>query len=451
MAMRALLWLLVSGLLASLPAAQAASPDAVSLLSQLPQCALSCLVTSIGSSKCQPTDFDCVCQNTPLQDEITACVLQNCTLKQGLFTKNITETICEAPIRDNGPLSSNWAIILGCASGFFVVLRFGFKLWARLAISSDDWWILITLLAGIPSTVVVVHGTTVNGLGKDIWTVPFDSITKFGFFFYILELLYFIQITVLKMSLMFFFLRIFPSPPVRRLLWGTVAFNVVYCLSFVLIGIFQCRPIDFYWTKWDGEHEGTCLNINALVWSNAAVSIALDVWMLAIPLWQLHGLNLQWKKKVGVGLMFCVGTFVTVMSVLRLQSLVTFANSMNPTWDQFGASFWTVIELNVGIICTCMPTLRLILVRMFPVLGANSRNGYYNNTDNNARSGGHSRGHTAEEPKGTPTSSKIGSITYQKSYSVRFDDSEGDQAALVQMHDLESQKQTPPIRYGQAI
>lgn len=38
------------------------------------------------------------------------------------------------------------------------------------------------------------------------------------------------------------------------------------------------------------------------------MSIALDLWILAIPLWQLRSLKMHWKKKVGVALMFCVGT-----------------------------------------------------------------------------------------------------------------------------------------------
>ncbi len=110
---------------------------------------------------------------------------------------------------------------------------------------------MATIGFGIPGTILVVHGTTANGLGRDIWTVPFDMITRFGMFFYIMEILYFIQVAVLKMSLLFFFLRIFPSPPVRRVLWATVAFNVVYCVAFTCVAVFQCRPIDFYWTKWD--------------------------------------------------------------------------------------------------------------------------------------------------------------------------------------------------------
>ncbi len=129
------------------------------------------------------------------------------------------------------------------------------------------------------------------------------------------------------------------------------------------------------------------------------------------------------------------------MSILRLQSLVTFSNSQNPTWDQFDVSLWSIIEINVGIICTCMPTFRLILVRLFPVLGGTSRHGYgyYSNASNKPRSA--LRSHTRPGESGTtPSSSQMGSITYQKSYSVRYDESETDQQSLVQLHDLDLKK-----------
>lgn len=57
---------------------------------------------------------------------------------------------------------------------------------------------------------------------------------------------------------------------------------------------------------------------------------------------------------------------VTVVSVLRLQSLINFANSTNPTWDNWIVGWWSTIEVNVGMICTCLPTVRLILVRAAP-------------------------------------------------------------------------------------
>lgn len=59
------------------------------------------------------------------------------------------------------------------------------------------------------------------------------------------------------------------------------------------------------------------------------------------------------------------------MSILRLQSLVDFAKSHNATWEQYEVANWSTIEINVGIICACMPALRLVLVRAFPrILGS---------------------------------------------------------------------------------
>jgi hypothetical protein len=190
----------------------------------------------------------------------------------------------------------------------FVILRLGYKLFARINWALDDWFILITILAGVPSSVLSVHGLVANGLGKDIWTLQYLTITDFGKYFYIIEVLYFHHVTMLKMSLLFFYLRIFPANPVRQLLWGTIAFNGVFGLLFVFLAVFQCQPISYFWDKWDPSYDGACLNINAIGWSNAGISIFLDIWMLAIPLSQLRGLNLHWKKKISVGLMFCVGT-----------------------------------------------------------------------------------------------------------------------------------------------
>lgn len=232
----------------------------------------------------------------------------------------------------------------------FVIVRFAFKiLVARLDIGYDDWCVLATLISAVPSAIITVYGTVKNGLGQDIWTLRSDKITVMLKYFYIMASLYFTQVALLKLTLTFFYIRVFPGPGVQRLLWGTVVFVTLWGFSFVITAIFQCRPISYFWTKWDGLHHGSCLNINAITASNAGISIALDFWILGIPLWQLWGLKMHWKKKVGVALMFCVGTFVTVVSILRLQALVHFAASSNASWEFFDVSVWSTIEICVGI------------------------------------------------------------------------------------------------------
>ena len=125
---------------------------------------------------------------------------------------------------------------------------------------------------------------------------------------YINEIFYFTEIFCIKLCLLIFYLRIFPSQTIRRLIWGTIFFTLICLFTFIFLTIFQCHPIQFYWEGWDGVSAGSCLNINILAWVNAATSIATDFWMIALPLSQIKSLQLHWKRKLAVTLMFVVGT-----------------------------------------------------------------------------------------------------------------------------------------------
>lgn len=289
--------------------------------------------------------------------EYVACSNVWCLADITAATKNVTLTTCHAPVRSRNMSLKVTNIVLGTVAATCVVARITFKAsFSASELGWDDYLILATLLFGIPSTIVQDLGTIAHGLGEDVWTLSFDTVTQFAKWFFIMEVLYFFNVAMLKLSLLFFFLRIFPSKPVQKLLWGTVIFDILTGTAFVIAAIFQCTPISHYWDKWDGEHlNGKCVNVNALGWANAIISILMDVWMLAVPLWQVAQLKMAWRKKVSVALMFCVGTFVTIISIIRLQSLITFGNSQNPTWDQADASNWSTIEINVGIMWYVFP------------------------------------------------------------------------------------------------
>ncbi|KAG8162205.1 hypothetical protein KVR01_007970 [Diaporthe batatas] len=354
-----------------------------SVLAGIPSCALSCLLETLTSpaSPCPITNQTCICQSATLQANVSSCVLGSCTVKEALTTLNISSTMCNAPVHDDRLMLDGISYALLALSCVVVGIRFYVRTFMGEtgSIGTDDWIILATLILGIPSTLLATLGAGGYGLGRDIWTLSFDDITSFARCFYVLQVLYVIGLPMVKLSLLFFYLRVFPARPIRRVLWGTIVLILLYSVTFLFISIFECTPISFFWESWDGEHEGKCLDLHGISWTQAAVSIGLDLWMLAIPLSQLPGLKLHWKKKVSVGLMFFVGTFVTVVSILRLQSLMKYANSTNVTWDNTSVAIWSTIELNVGMICTSLPTLRLLAVKVWPVLNGStirSRFGY---------------------------------------------------------------------------
>lgn len=409
---------------------------------KIPSCAQPCLVKAFAARTCSQTDQQCICTNKAFQSTVTPCVAANCTIPDALAMKNISSTNCKLPVRDRGQSYVTLSYVMVVLAGVFVAARVAFKLIDGLELGLDDWSMIVTLAISTANTVVIVTGTIKNGLGKDIWTLRPDEITKMLKFFYIMASLYFSELTFLKLSLIFFYIRVFPSKGAQRLLWGTVVFTLLWGTLFVLIAIFQCQPISYFWKKWDGLHKGTCLDINAITSSNAAISIVLDFWSLGIPLWQLWGLKMHWKKKIGVAMMFCVGTFITVVSILRLQALVHFASSSNVSWEFYDVSVWSTIEVGVGIMCTCLPTLRLLLVKVFPILGgtlARSGQQYQNYGNSNelgnlSRSERSRRNGTLQDLSLSRDSTAYGKgdgIIIKTSYSVKRSKADTDEASLV--------------------
>ncbi|GAB0138928.1 hypothetical protein EsDP_00007148 [Epichloe bromicola] len=262
---------------------------------------------------------------------------------------------------------------LGIVTAVVTIARLVFKrrFSASRRYSPDDWVVLTALAVGLPCAIINRQGLVHHGLGKDAWTLSAEDVSAFAMYFYVLEALYLSAISLVKLTLLVFYLTIFPSvstgPWTRRMLWGSIAFNVVLAAACVFLAIFQCNPFSYYWKQFlHDDVTATCIASAPVAWVNASLNVALDLWMIVIPLKEVWSLRLNWKKKAGVITMFLMGTFVTIVSVLRLISLSRFDASINITWDYFGVALWSTIEINVGIICTSLPTMRLILVRISP-------------------------------------------------------------------------------------
>lgn len=140
--------------------------------------------------------------------------------------------------------------------------------------------------------------------------------------------------------------------------------------------------------------------------------------------------------------MFCTGTFVTVISVVRLQSLIAFGDTDNPTWNNLKVSLWSTIEINVGIITCCMPTIRLIMLRAFPRMSSTYRStqAYYAKNGMSQSKGKRSRSRTNELSSQEQSGNRAqrpsgGGIEYSRGYTVQFHDAEA--SSQVQLRDLD--------------
>lgn len=125
--------------------------------------------------------------------------------------------------------------------------------------------------------------------------------------FYIDEQLYFFILTLTKISILLFFLRVFPDQKFRRWVFIMIGVNIVWGIVANAMTIFQCWPVSHFWNRWDGTFEGRCNAANVQAYVTSLMSMALDIAIMALPFPQLLKLHMSLKKKLHIMVMFAVG------------------------------------------------------------------------------------------------------------------------------------------------
>jgi len=127
---------------------------------------------------------------------------------------------------------------------------------------------------------------------------------------YIGQILYVASLGCVKISLLLFLQRIFPSVAMRRIVRGMLIFVLCFAVTNVFLFAFQCDTPEYYFTKLKGDAKtngGVCLPPQVVYYPMAAVNILTDViiWLLPVPM--ILKARLSKKEKLGLLWVFVVG------------------------------------------------------------------------------------------------------------------------------------------------
>ncbi|OGM47202.1 hypothetical protein ABOM_003897 [Aspergillus bombycis] len=122
------------------------------------------------------------------------------------------------------------------------------------------------------------------------------------------------------------------------------------------LAIFNCIPISGFWTG-----QGKCISFRKFAIGYAIVNIITDlaVWPMPIPnMWKLQ---LPTTQKITLTLIFVLGLIDCRAALVRLFSSLLFLGNCDVTFYYARGFMWSIIEASLGIICTFLPTMRVIL------------------------------------------------------------------------------------------
>jgi hypothetical protein len=91
--------------------------------------------------------------------------------------------------------------------------------------------------------------------------------------------------------------------------------------------------------------------------------ILIDIWILLLPYNLILSIPRPLRERLAVYGVFGLGVLGTICAVIRFNYFVMVSKSTDPFYDSIVVNIWSIIEVNVGILCASLPTLRPLFSR----------------------------------------------------------------------------------------
>ncbi|KAL8383468.1 hypothetical protein RB595_010594 [Gaeumannomyces hyphopodioides] len=268
------------------------------------------------------------------------------------------------------------AVAVAFAIITFVIV--GLRLYARVFlvqhVGKDDYLIVVASLLSWAFIAATIRSAEL-GLGGHYPDVVARGVPNFVAYLqtvWLSSVFYNACLGFIKTSVLALYMRL--GDRTLRTLSGAMA-AVVACQATanVLVCILQCAPVRAAYDITIPAAGKRCIDINAFYLANAAVNILTDALTYALPIPLVLRLQVPLAQRVGLGVALCLGFVACLASVIRITFIPAMLASKDPTWDIAQPMYWSVIETNIGILASSIPSTKVIAKRHFPRLLGSSR------------------------------------------------------------------------------
>ena len=187
-------------------------------------------------------------------------------------------------------------------------------------------------------------------------TIVFEQIT------YATQLTTTLTFALTKLSVLFFYQRIFQGDTFRKVTIGM--FGVIFCwtVGFFFSNLFQCWPININWNTNGGTSQSRCIDSNIMYIAQAYSDVIIDLMILAMPLPCIWAMQLSIRHRLGVCCIFLLGILTVLSSAAKLVvfHIITIETRTGADYSYIltPTIYWPMVESSLGIVGACLPLLR---------------------------------------------------------------------------------------------
>lgn len=207
------------------------------------------------------------------------------------------------------------------------------------------------------------------------------------------QLLYMGSLTLVKCSVLVFYMRVFATQTMQRLSMATIGFVIAWCVGHMFAMVFICHPVAFWWDI--SIPGGYCLDQLPIYVSLIITNILSDIVIMALPMVTIWELKMKTTEKLALTAAFALGIASVAIAIWRLVTVFQLDIAANLTGTVELAVFLCTMETVLALLCINIPLLRP-LYRRFIVRQSSSKldesgHGTYGR-------GGHSGGRSGVTP-----------------------------------------------------
>ncbi|KAJ5570470.1 Major facilitator superfamily domain general substrate transporter [Penicillium hispanicum] len=321
--------------------------------------------------------------STSIGIEATSCFIANDTSKLAILLDAVRPGGAHlVTMEGRRPATLGVSVTFFVIASIFVVLRFISRVFVVRKVGLHDYLMLVAWVVDFGFSFSLFYATK-NGLGlhsRDVLPENEATLNKANYAF---TVLYNPALMAVKTSILVFYLTLTRNQKVSR--WAnyvTLAVVNAAGLALTMVNVFQCRPVSAAFLSSIPSYAH-CTDILTLYLSSSPVNIITDLAILFLPMPILTHMRLPYKQKVILVITFSFGFFVAVVDVIRIAFLQQAATSRSLalksihlqnvgggdfSWFASLSFMWSVVEVNVSIICGCVPSLKPLVARLMPKL-----------------------------------------------------------------------------------
>ncbi|KAK0620834.1 integral membrane protein [Immersiella caudata] len=250
----------------------------------------------------------------------------------------------------------NTTIIFTTLSVLIVLVRTYLRAVVIRKFGYDDATILVALFFCVAYLVEILL-TKNNGIGHAITTLSLDNMLNLIKITLAIQCTYYGAVNFIKFSILCMYLRFAVTTTLRKACYGMIGFHVLFLIVCLAVTLAQCQPLHRMWDL-TGTVAGSCINTTAFFYFTSGTNIITDIIIFALPIKTLLGIQRPRKEKIALVGIFGIGTFATIVAIVRLHTIYTYTLAVDPFQQSILVNLWSVIEINVAVICASAPALK---------------------------------------------------------------------------------------------